>query len=101
MASPAGAGSFRAGIEYSHGGVSLQEMVTPVLRITAVKLAGGSAGLREVKWTGARCRVLVGGDCTGIRVDVRTSQSDPHTSLLADKQPRETTPEGFVTVFLE
>ena len=30
MASPPGAGSYRAGIEYSHGGVSLQEMVTPV-----------------------------------------------------------------------
>jgi len=34
-------------------------------------------------------------------VDVRTSQSDPKTSLLTDKQARETTDDGKVTVFLE
>lgn len=101
MSSPPGAGSFRASIEYSHGGVSLQEMVTPVLRMTASKPAGGSARLLEAKWTGAKCRVLVGGNCADIRVDVRTSQSDPNTSLLADRQARETTPDGKVTVFLE
>ena len=101
MASPPGAGSFRAGIEYSHGGVSLQEMVTPVLRVKAVRPPGGSAQLLEAKWTGAKCRVLIGGNCLGVRVDVRTSQTDSNTSLLADKQARETTPDGKVTVFLE
>jgi hypothetical protein len=34
-------------------------------------------------------------------VDVRTSQSDPSTSLLTDKQAREITPDGKVTAFLE
>ena len=34
-------------------------------------------------------------------MDVRTSQSDPNTSLLVDQQARETTPDGKVTVFLE
>src|ERR1019366_1047633 len=101
IASPPGAGCFRASMEYSHGGVSLQEMVTPVLRVKTAKAAGGSSRLLETKWTGAKCRVLVGGDCTGVRVDVRASQSDPNTSLLADKQARETTADGKVTVFLE
>jgi hypothetical protein len=101
IASPPGAGCFRAAMEYSHGGVSLQEMVTPVLRVRAVPLKSGSAQILESKWTGAKCRVSVGGDCAGIRVDIRTSQSDPNTSLLADKQARETTTEGKVTVFLE
>lgn len=101
MASPPGAGSFRAGIEYSHGGVSLQEMVTPVLRVKATQSTGGSARLLEVKWTGAKCRVSVGGICAGMRVDVRTSQTDPNTSLLTDKHARETTADGKVTVFLE
>jgi hypothetical protein len=101
IASPPGAGCYRASVEYTHGGVSLQEMVTPVLRITAGKAEGGSARLLEAKWTGARCKVLVGGDCTGVRVDVRSSQSDPSTSLLSDKQARETTAEGKVTVFLD
>ncbi len=101
MASPPGAGSYRAGIEYSHGGVSLQEMVTPVLRIKAAQSTGDSARLQEAKWTGAKCRVLVGGHCAVVRVDVRTSQTDPNTSLLVDKQARETTPEGKVTIYLE
>jgi hypothetical protein len=101
IASPAGIGCYRASMEYSHGGISLQEMVTPVLRMQAAKLAGDFARLSEVKWTGARCRVLVSGNCTGVRVDVRTSQSDPNTSLLTDRQARELTPDGKVTLYLE
>ena len=34
-------------------------------------------------------------------MDVRTSPSDGNTSLLTDKQARETTSDGKVTVFLE
>ena len=101
IASPPGVGCYRASMEYTHGGISLQEMVTPVLRITTAKAAGGAARLLEAKWTGAKCRVSVGGDFAGVRVDVRTSQSDPNTSLLSDKQARETTSDGKVTVFLE
>lgn len=101
MASPPGAGSFWASTEYSHGGVSLQEMVTPVLHIKSSRGAGASARLQEAKWTGAKCRILVNGDCAGVRVDIRTSQTDASTSLLADKLARETTPDGKVTVFLE
>ena len=101
MASPPGAGSFFAGIEYSHGGVSLQEMVIPVLRIQAALATTGSARLQEAKWTGAKCRVTVNGHHEGIKVDVRTSLSDPNSSLLADKQARELTAEGRVSVFLE
>jgi hypothetical protein len=101
MASPPGAGSYRAGIEYAHGGVSLQEIVTPVLRVSAVQAAGAAARLLEAKWTGAKCRVLVGGGGAEMRVDVRTSQTDPNSSLLTDKQAREITTDGKVTVFLE
>ena len=101
VASPPGAGCFRASMEYSHGGVSLQEMVIPVLRVKAARPTGGSARLLEAKWIGAKCRVSVGGDCTGIQVDIRTSLSDPTTSLLTDRQARQTTPDGKVTVFLE
>jgi hypothetical protein len=101
MASPPGAGSFRAGVEYSHGGVSLQEMVTPVLRVKAALPAAGTGRLLEVKWTGAKCRVTVGGKSAGLRVDVRTSQTDSSTSLLTDKHARDTNADGKVTVFLE
>ena len=101
MASPPGAGSYWAGVEYAHGGVSLQEMVTPVLRISAAQAAGAAARLLEAKWTGAKCRVSVGGQGDGLRVDIRTSQTDANTSLLTDKHAREITSDGKVTVFLE
>ena len=101
IATPPGAGCFRASMEYSHGGVSLQEMVIPRLRVTAGRPRTASANVVEAKWTGAKCRVTVGGDCSGVRVDVRERRSDPASSLLADHQARETTPEGKVTVFLE
>lgn len=101
MASPPGAGSYRAGIEYAHGGVSLQEIVTPVLRISAIHGSGAAARLVEAKWTGAKCRVQVSGEVAEMRVDVRTSQTDPSSSLLTDQQARELTSDGKVTVFLE
>ncbi|MCH7553512.1 MAG: BREX-1 system phosphatase PglZ type B, partial [Chloroflexi bacterium] len=101
IASPPGAGCFRASMDYSHGGVSLQEMVIPVVRVKPAQSVGGSARLLEAKWTGARCRVSVGGECAGVRVDIRSSLSDPSSSLLTDGQSRETTPEGKATVFLE
>ncbi|MBM9536182.1 BREX-1 system phosphatase PglZ type B [Desulfobulbus alkaliphilus] len=101
MASPPGAGSFFAGIEYAHGGVSLQEMVIPVLRIQSAPATPGLARLQGAKWTGAKCRVTVEGQYQGVKVDVRTSLSDPNSSLLADKQARELTAEGKVSVFLE
>lgn len=101
IAMPPGVGCYRAGTEYSHGGISLQEMVTPILRIKRVKASGDMPTLQDAKWTGAKCRVSVAGSTLGVRVDVRTSQGDPTTSLLTDKQAREVTAEGKVTVFLE
>lgn len=101
IASPPGAGCYRASMEYSHGGISLQEMVTPVVRVTAVERDSSSARLLEAKWTGAKCRVMIEGHCAAARVDVRTVQADSTTSLLSDRLAREVTPEGKVTVFLE
>ena len=88
-------------MEYSHGGVSLQEMVIPRLRVTVGRSGTASARLVEAKWTGAKCRVTVGGEHSGTRVDIRARRSDSDTSFLSDRQSRETTPEGKVTVFLE
>ena len=101
IASPPGAGCYRASVEYSHGGVSLQEMVTPVIRVKSAKSVYAAALLLEAKWTGAKCRVSVGGKVLGVRVDVRMSLSDLEPSLLTDKQARETTSDGKVTLFLE
>ncbi len=101
IACPPGAGSYRAGTEYSHGGISLQETVIPYVTITSGSATKGGTRIAEAKWTGAKCRVSVSGECSGFLLDVRTSLGDPSTSLLADQQPRELTAEGKATLFLE
>jgi hypothetical protein len=101
IACPPGAGSYRAGTEYSHGGISLQETVIPYVTVTSGAASRGGARIAEAKWTGAKCRVSVAGECSGFLLDLRTSLGDPTTSLLADKQLRELTAEGKATLFLE
>lgn len=101
IASPPGVGCYRANMEYTHGGVSLQEMVTPVLRVVGGQGTSATPQLVSGKWTGARCRIVLRADVAGLRVDVRTQSTDPNSSLLADKQSRETVGDGKVTVLLE
>jgi hypothetical protein len=102
IASPPGAGCYRAGIEYSHGGISLQEMVTPRLSVGS-QGTQTSQGTRiaNLKWSNAKCRVTVSGNTGGLQVDLRTSLSDPATSLLANRKAAEVNADGKVTVFLD
>jgi hypothetical protein len=101
IASPPGVGCYRASTEYSHGGVSLQEMVIPILRAALAEANAESPRVLDAKWTGARCRITLAGHAIGVRVDVRSISSDARTSLLADRQSRDTSGDGKVTVFLE
>jgi hypothetical protein len=101
IACPPGVGCYRASIEYSHGGISLQELITPRLLVSSGKSSGAIARIGELKWTGAKCRVIVSNHPAGARVDLRTAPTDPATSLLADGQSREPGPDGKTTIFLE
>jgi hypothetical protein len=101
IASPPGAGCYRAGIEYSHGGLSLQEMVTPRLSITSSKPSSAGARIADFKWSRASCRITLTSSTEGLRVDLRTSLSDESSSLLTDRQPVTANADGKVTVFLE
>ena len=101
IACPPGVGCYRAGTEYSHGGVSLQEMVIPRLWITSGEATTGGASITGVKWTGAKCRVDVQNAEAGMQIDLRTALSDPSSSLLADQSPRPPGADGKVSLFLE
>jgi hypothetical protein len=81
VALPPGISSFKANKEYSHGGLSLQECLTPELVVT--RPGGGAADvtISEVTWRGLRCRVLVAGACSGLRVDLRTKPAVADSSL--------------------
>jgi hypothetical protein len=101
IASPAGVGCYKAGMEYAHGGVSLQELVTPVLWLKRTSAVGAMASFNGIKWSGARCRVLVKGDVAGLRVDIRRQRADAASSLASDRQAQAVLAGGKATLLLE
>ncbi len=82
IASPPGIACFRAGTEYAHGGVSLQECVVPELIVERAS-AGLTAQILTVQWRGMRCRVAVRTSGQGVRVDLRLNWKQPITSIAA------------------
>ncbi len=101
VVTPPGVGCFKAGTEYSHGGVSLQEAVVPKLTVRVGGRASKGSRLVEAHWTGARCRIVVDGELTGLSVDVRSRVGDASTSFLAGTQAKSVGSDGAVSVFLE
>lgn len=97
---PPGAGCFKAGMEYSHGGVSLQEMVVPHMTVCPGRSPEKAGRIGEVRWTGARCRIAIRGSIVDYSVDVRSRQGDASTSFLEGKQARVIGEDGSAVVFL-
>ena len=77
-----GIACFGAGNEYAHGGLSLQESLVPVIRITAgAGAAGAEVRIAAVSWIGLRCRVRLDGARPGLAVDLRTRVNDADSSV--------------------
>ncbi len=94
-----GAKAFKKGESYAHGGVSLQECVTPVLRITAGGgTGGGSVKVVEVKWKRMRCAIELNHGAAGLRVDLRKDPSDAKSTVLPSAREIET--DGQVSVLV-
>jgi hypothetical protein len=98
IATPPGAGCFRAGLEYAHGGLSVQEVVIPRLTIRAGVMAAGQAKISVVKWVGLRCRVSVQNAVPGMKADIRGRPADARSSKLEGGQPREIGSDGTVSL---
>ncbi len=91
-----GAKSFKAGEHYSHGGLSLQESLTPVVEVVSKDALLKTASVTSVKWVGLRLKASVSGDGR-LFADLRTKASDKETSVV---EPQEVT-EGKVTLTIE
>ena len=77
-----GIACFGAGNEYAHGGLSLQESLVPVIRVTAGEAAAKAAAkIGNVSWVGLRCRVRVETAQPGLSVDLRSKVNDPSSSV--------------------
>jgi hypothetical protein len=84
IASPPGIGAFKAGVEYAHGGVSVQECVVPELLVERGE-AAIKARITDISWRGMRCRLTVETNTARLRVDLRRSwkQADPEKQRIA------------------
>jgi hypothetical protein len=73
FATPAGAACFNTGStnSYAHGGISLQECLTPVLEVSAGAGSGPAAAIGSLTWKGLRCYLEVSGSAAGLHADLR------------------------------
>lgn len=80
-----GISSFIAGHEYDHGGISLQECITPVLNITNTtnSLTLTRASIQSVTWRGLTCVVEAHSEGGDVLVDLRRKPADSASTLLA------------------
>lgn len=91
---------FVDGAEYAHGGLSLQECVTPQITVSMSKSIV-SASIESAKWVRLKCRVTVA-DGIGLKLDIRTKAADDSTSLLPENSdPVEVNVNGEATLFVE
>ena len=80
-----GISNFTAGEEYTHGGLTLQECLVPVLELAAAGEPASTvkADITKVAWTGLRCKVEVLSAASGLRVDIRTKAALADSTLVA------------------
>ncbi len=83
VALPAGISCYRSGMEYSHGGLSLQECVLLELKVS--KQGGAAAKTTAIitgaVWKGLRCKVSVEAAAPGLTVDLRLKPGNAATSI--------------------
>ena len=80
-----GISNFTAGEVYTHGGLTLQECLVPVLELVAAGESASTvkADITKVVWTGLRCKVEVSSAATGLRIDIRTKAALADSTLVA------------------
>ena len=80
-----GIACFVANTEYAHGGLSLQECLVPVLRVTAGAGSTAAPTIASVAWVGLRCRVRIEG-AEGLAVALRTQVGNADSTLGEPKR---------------
>lgn len=81
-----GISNFTAGEVYTHGGLTLQECLVPVLDVVASSGAAGATkvDITKVTWAGLRCKVEVSPQTTGLSIDIRTKAALASSTLVAN-----------------
>lgn len=86
FAAPRGIACYKAGQEYSHGGISLQECLTLCLTISNQQTEKKQAGfIEQISWTGLRCKILANAPETAL-LDIREQPGDETSSLTLNSK---------------
>lgn len=88
-----GACSFKAGQHYDHGGLSLQECLTPVLEVRSTQVpvttSAISATLSDLRWVGLTCKVQAQTSAEGVLAVLRMHPADPDSEITKRKPLKE------------
>ena len=97
-----GISAFKGGIEYAHGGLSLQEALIPTLTVTAAgEQVAQPVEIASVEWRGMRLRVQLKGGFWGTALDIRTKPADAGSSVLdADRRLQPPGDEGAAALLV-
>ncbi|CAK6701111.1 BREX-1 system phosphatase PglZ type B [Synechococcus sp. BA-124 BA4] len=88
FATPNGAACFNTGGSYSyaHGGISLQECLTPVLVVSGGSSSAPAAAISEISWKGLRCYIKAIGVIRGMRADLRVESAYGPSAAISRKE---------------
>jgi hypothetical protein len=84
-----GISCYRSGVEYTHGGLSIQECLLLDIKIRkhqGVKITG-SVKVTDIKWAGLRCSIAIEGQGDGLSFDIRTSPGDFMSTVVLSTKP--------------
>jgi hypothetical protein len=92
---------YRQGMEYTHGGLSLQESLILELVVTGdtASVTHISVEIIDMVWRGLRCKVAAEGSFPGLQLDVRMQAGDPASSVVFNK--KEFNENGIASVVVE
>ena len=94
-----GVNCFSNGIEYAHGGVSLQECLIPDLQFSLSDVPVQTiAKITVIQWLGMRCRATIDQGGAKIKADLRTKPNDETSSVAT---PKMVSADGHVSLLVE
>ena len=77
---------FRKNEEYAHGGISIQECLTPTLVVENHQAGRSIARLKDPKWINLTCKIETLDAPDGYLADIRTRYDAPETSIVLSER---------------
>jgi hypothetical protein len=96
-----GIGCFRNGMEYTHGGISLEECLTLQIEVIRNEAASMPKNFThpDINWRGLRCTVAGIKSNSGYKLDIRTQPADSSTSIVSKTKTFDA--DGIAVVIVE